>query len=262
MESKAVRTGENGNTMNIYPLGKKPVRHDPRTFKLATYLTTALSPPPEEVSRVTHVPSWPVFLNDELGDCVIAAMGHMQMQWSYYVTNGTAMKTATNNQVLVAYEALSGFIPGRPSTDDGVVMLDALNYWRKIGFNGEKIAAYMSVDFSNLTQVFQAIQLFGNLFVGLAMPVSAQGQDSWTVHSGAASTPGSWGGHCVMIPAASPITMTAITWGERLKMSHNFFKDYVEEAYVVLSPDWLSSATGLSPDSLNLDQLLADLSQL
>lgn len=245
-------------------LGKKAVRTDHRTLKLSKYLRSVLPAPPAEVSWVAKVPSWPVFLNDNLGDCVIAAMAHMIEQWSLYAS-GTEAKI-TDTQVLSAYEILGGYTPGDPSTDNGVDMLTALQWWKSTGFAGHKILAYMSVDWANLTEVFQAIQLFGNLFLGVALPVSAQGEDAWTVASGgpannAAASPGSWGGHCIPVCAASPETLTVVTWGARLKMSHNFFADYTEEAYVVLSPDWFSQL-GNAPSGFDLNQLVADLAAL
>ena len=206
-----------------------------------------------------------MFLNDQLGDCVPAAMAHMIEQWSFYATGVQA--GITNQQVLGAYEVLGGYIPGDPTTDNGVVMLSALQWWKNTGFAGHKILAYMSVDWTNLTEVFQAIQLFGNVFYGLALPISAQSGEGWTVglggpeNGGFNTAVGGWGGHCVPVVAASPETLTCITWGQRLKMSHNFFADYAEEAYVVLSPDWFSKL-GTSPTGLDLNQLTADLAVL
>ena len=55
-----------------------------------------------------------MFLNDSLGDCVIAAMAHMIMQWSYYASGGSGMYTPTDQQVLAAYEILGGYQPGNP----------------------------------------------------------------------------------------------------------------------------------------------------
>ncbi len=156
-------------------------------------------------------------------------------------------------------------MPGDSSTDNGVVMLDALNYWRKTGLGGHKIKAFMAVDWNNLTEVFQAIQLFGNVFLGVALPLSVQTADSWTVSDGGIYAPagvvGGWGGHACPLMAASPQTMTCITWGERLKMSHNFLSDYAEECWVCLSTDWFSAA-GNAPSQLNLAQLEADLALL
>ena len=246
-------------------LGKKTPRVDSRTFKLSNYLPKKLPTPPDEVSYVTKVPNWPMMLNDQLGDCVCAAMGHMVEQWTFFSRGAAGTVIPTDSQVLQAYEAIGGYIPGDPSTDNGCDMLTALNYWRKSGIAGHKISGFMAVDPSNLLEVRQAIWMFGNLFVGLALPVSAQGQNDWIVPDGGiyggAGRPGGWGGHCVPVMAQSPETLTCITWGERLKMSHNFFMDYCDEAYVVMSPDWFTSATA-AVSGFDLATLQADLAQL
>lgn len=244
-------------------LGKKAPRLDKRTFKLNKYLSPSLPPPPAEVSWVTHVPGFPMYLNNSIGDCVAAAAGHMVNQWTTYASGAETMVTDTD--VLVTYEAVGGYQPGNPETDNGMALLSYLNYWRNMGLGGHKILAYASVDTENLAEVFQAIQLFGNLYIGLALPVSAQDQnDGWWVTNGGPfgdGSPGSWGGHCVPVVAASPQTLTFVTWGQTMKMSHNFFADYVDEAYVVLSQDWIAK-TGLSPSQFDLKTLQRDLESL
>ena len=119
-----------------------------------------------------------------------------------------------------------------------------------------------AVDPTNLAEVKMATWLFGNVCAGLQLPSSAQNQNAWTVAQGGTYTPtgapGSWGGHCVPIMGVSPITMSCITWGARLKMSHNFFHDYCDEAYVVLSPDWIEKS-GLAKSGFDLATLKADL---
>ena len=246
-------------------LGKKAKRIDPRTFKLSKYLKPRLPQPPAETSYVVDVPSWPMDLNDQIGDCVVAAMAHMIQQWTFYTKGVSGMVVPTDADVLAAYEAISGYVPGDPSTDTGCDMLTALNYWRNTGLAGHKIAGYVAVDPTNLLEVRQSIWLFGNLFTGLALPVFVEGASDWTVPDGGifgnAGQPGSWGGHCVPAMAESPETLTCVTWGERLKMSHNFFTDYCDEAYAVLSTDWLNSSQ-LARSGFNMAQLRADIAAL
>lgn len=244
-------------------LGKAAPRLDSRTFKLAKYLPKIIPAPPPEVSWVTQVHSWKMFLNDQLGDCVPAASGHCINQWTYYATGKEAV--ITDQDVLTAYEVVGGYVPGNPATDNGTSMLDFLNYWRKTGVGGHKIQAFVSVDITRKDEIFSAIQLFGSVYLGIQLPVSAQGASSWTVPDGGAfgdGSPGSWGGHCIPLFAASPKTYTCVTWGQTLKMSHNFLLDYADEAYAVLSgQDWVGGA-GVSPSLLNLAQLQADLAEL
>jgi hypothetical protein len=258
-------------------LGKRPPRIDPRTLQLSNYLREPkgaknphqLPTPPPEISYVVDVPSWPVLLNDQLGDCVIAAMGHMIQQWTYFATGGAGMQTMTDDEALAAYQEIGGYDPNDPNTDNGVCMLDALNYWRNagiiVGGKLHKIGGYVATDPQNLLQARQAIWMFGNQFTGVQLPSSVEDANDWTVPDGGiysfAGQPGGWGGHCVPTMAESPETLTCVTWGERLKMSHNFFGDYCDEAYAVLSPDWLT-AKGNSINGLNLAALQRDIAAL
>jgi hypothetical protein len=254
-------------------LGKRAPRHDPRTLRLSRYLTPALTPPPIRAGYVEKVPTWPMYLNDRLGDCVIAAAGHMIQDWTTYAGKEV---TITDKDVLIGYEHVGGYVPGDPSTDNGCVILDALKYWRSTGFGKHKIAAYMAVDFNNHQQVQQAIQLFGSVYIGLWLPLSAQSPRSgfntkpvWEVpHAGPVGdgSPGGWGGHAVPLigysadPKGAPGTMV-VTWGNLFDMTWNFLDAYCDEMWVCLTADWFDNA-GKSPTGLNLAQLQADLQAL
>src|ERR1700688_8459 len=93
--------------------GKHPARHDPRTLKLAKYLTPALTPPPERVnwSRGFNF-NWGAMLNQDLGDCTIAACGHAIQTWS--LDNGR-MITLPDADILTGYECACGYVVGDPS---------------------------------------------------------------------------------------------------------------------------------------------------
>jgi hypothetical protein len=245
--------------------GKRPARIDPRTLKLAKYLTAKLPAPPAEVSWVVclaAVEGFPMYLNDTLGDCVAAASGHMQQQWNFYAGHSWQ---PTDADILASYEAVGGYDPGNPNTDNGMDMLSYLQWWKSTGLGGRKIGAYLAVDWTNLVEVRQAIQLFGNVYLGVQLPVTAQGQNAWTVANGgvysANGAPGSWGGHCIPLMASSAETHTCVTWGMSLKMSHKFLEDYGDEAFCVLSQDWIETA-GVAPSGFDIAQLQADLAAL
>ena len=250
----------------LVPLGKRPVRHDPRgrTLRLSDYIgKITLAQTPQEVSWIVKVPHWPMYLNDQLGDCVVAAMGHMVDQWTYYSTGSETL--LTNAQILKGYEDIGGYVPGNPNTDNGCDMLTALKYWKSHGLAGHKIQAYMAINPKNIEEVKLSVELFGNVFLGVQLPLSAQGENDWTVPLGGIYSsdgqPGGWGGHCIPVMAASPLTRSCITWGSLLKMSANFFADYADEAYAVLSPEWITKR-GLSPSEFNMAALQADLNAI
>jgi hypothetical protein len=255
-----------------HKLGKRPPIIDPRTLRFANYRTPQSGPlpqPPEEISYVVKVPAWPMLLNDQLGDCVIAAMGHMVQQWTYFSSYGANMRTMTDAEALALYECIGGYSPDDPNSDQGADMLTALNYWRNKGIpvDGQihKIAGFVSVNAANLAEVREAIWLFGNLFTGVQLPLSVQAENDWTVPDGGIygpeGAPGGWGGHCIPTMAESPETLTCITWAERLKMSHNFLLDYADECYAVLSADWFNSH-GLALCGFDIAALKRDIAAL
>jgi hypothetical protein len=245
----------------MFKQGKLPKRDDSRTLQLRNYLAEGLPAPPSAADWATKVPTWPMYLNDQLGDCVLAATGHMIEQWTCYAGKSFL---PSDQQILTAYEAVGGYVPGDPSTDKGAVMLDALKYWRGTGIAGRKILAYVEVNKKNLTEVEQAIQLFGNCYAGFQLPLSAQNQTFWSVPPGGLTgngEPGSWGGHCVPLVAYGPSTLCCVTWGQLLRMSHSFFLDYCDEAYAIVSNDWIET-NGASPAGIKLASLEADLQKL
>ncbi len=250
--------------MTNVKLGKKIKKTDPRTLQFSRYMAKLpLPPPPGEVSWIMKVPKWPMHLNDELGDCTVAAAAHMIEQWSFYAQGSEIL--VPDPAVLQAYMDVSGYIPGHPETDNGAFMLDVLNYWRKTGIGGHRITAFVEVNPQSDEEIQWAIQLFGNVYTGIAMPRSAMGQNSWTVADGGIYTedgkPWSWGGHCVGTMAGSPITRSVVSWGDRYKMSQNFWRDYVDEAYAVVGPEWINRSNGQSPSGFNMNMLLEDLAQ-
>jgi hypothetical protein len=237
-------------------LGKKEKRVDRRTLKLANYLSS-LPPVPTSVDYSGKVSSWPVYLNDSLGDCTIAAAGHMIEQWT---ANSGAQATPQDSDILSAYEAITGYTPGNPSTDSGAVELDVLNYWRNTGIAGHKIGAFTEVPPKMTDHVKAAAYLFGGLYIGIQLPVSAQTQGVWDVVSGPDSEPGSWGGHAVEICSLDANALTCITWGQKRRMTWAFWNAYVDEAYAIISQDFMEG-NGETPDGFDLEMLTSDLAQ-
>lgn len=245
-------------------LGKKAPKHDHRTLRLAKYLAgTPLPAAPASVSWSAKIGTLGEMLNSELGDCTCAAAGHMIQGWT---GNAYGEPVILQDQdILLAYEAVGGYIPGDPSTDNGAVEIEVLNYWRNNGLGpaGHKIAAYASVNVKDETELTQAINLFGGIYVGVALPISAQSQIGgvWDVTSGSNSSPGSWGGHAIPILDYDQDTFTCVTWGALQKMTWAFFLAYCDEAYALITPDWIA-VDGASPSGFNLATLQSDLALL
>ena len=124
-------------------LGKLPRRHDPRTLKMARYLAPALPAPPARVDYTHGATDWGMMLNDQLGDCTIAAVGHAIQAWTL---NAGSRVDVADSTVQLYYEKWDGYNPADPATDQGGVELDVLNNWRQQGFAGHGLDAYVSID--------------------------------------------------------------------------------------------------------------------
>jgi hypothetical protein len=240
-------------------LGRKAIKTDSRTLMLARYLTAKLPKPPAKTDWTKGVTSWGVMKNDTLGDCTIAGVGHAIQVWT---ANTGTMKTVPDSTVVSYYEKWDGYDPSDPSTDRGGIELDVLNDWKKNGFAGHTLTAFADPKVSDLVEIRQSIALFGGLYIGLSLPLTAQSQEVWDVvpNGGAKAKKGSWGGHCVFVCKYDAKTFTCITWGALKPMTLAFWKKYCDEAHTLLSPDWIS-AKG-APSGFDMAQLQTDLSMI
>jgi hypothetical protein len=239
-------------------LGKKPAQHDPRTLQMANYLRLPDVPAARDwTSKVS--PSWGMMLNDELGDCTCAALGHIIQAWTS--NEGPKELTLPDAAILKAYEAVGHYKPGQPNTDQGAVELDVLKYARKTGVGGVKFDAFVALEPRNHQHIQAAVDLFGGSYIGLALPTSAQKQQVWSVPPGGPSgvgAPGSWGGHAVVVEAYDAHGLTCITWGAKKRMTWSFWDAYCDEAYAILCEIWAPEKK-VSPSGFDMAALEADL---
>jgi hypothetical protein len=228
-------------------------------LKLAKYLLDFPVPAATDWVDDLSATGWPMYLNDQLGDCTIAAIGHMIEAWTRYGQGKEVL--VKDAQVLAAYKAISGY-NGDPDTDDGCNMQDVLKYMQKIGIGGYKVAAYASLDHTNLTQMHAAMYLTGHVYIGVNLPKSAEGQfdagQPWDV---TADDGGILGGHAVTLGYAGPSALwEVITWGQVQKVTTAWIAKYVEEAWVAFSPTWIKGTS--AGDSLDLATLTSDYKSL
>ena len=247
-------------------LGKQVARHDPRTLLLASYVTPKLPAPPAKFDLTTKVKAWGMMDNDQIGDCTCAAAGHLIMEWT--ANAGKKMVTPTDQQIVAAYSAITGYNPQTGANDNGAQEVDVLNYWRQTGIAGDKIGAYVALEPSNHTHIMDAVYIFGGCYIGVQLPITAQAQTQnhqpWSVPPGGPNgdgKPGSWGGHAIPVMAYDAHSLTVVTWGALQTMTWSFWEAYCDEAYAILSQDYLSGDEK-TPQGFNMQQLQADLADL
>lgn len=232
---------------------------------------TVLPPAPETIDWCSKVITWPMYLNDQLSDCTCAAVGHQVEAWSAY---GNVLLTMSQQAILGLYEAM-GYVPGNPSTDNGCVVQDVLQFMVDTGIPGESIPGESASDqqkysmfaqiknLKNMETVYQALYLFGSVYIGIDVAQSAMDQfknnEPWSY----AGDDNILGGHAICIQAKlSTGDLNVITWGAVQTMEQSFWDNYVKEAWVVIDPDWISATSGEAPEGLDLISLESDFRSL
>jgi len=246
--------------MKNFKLGRRAIKTDSRTLMFAKYATPLMPDPPTAVDWTDGITAFGMMLNDTLGDCTIAGIGHAIQVWT---AKCYSESTVTDAAILAAYEAWDGYNPADPSTDQGGIELDVLNKWRKQGLAGHHILGFADPAVSNLEEIKQSIAYFGGVYIGVSLPLTAQNQDVWDVvpdPGDGSATAGSWGGHCVFVPAYDPDNLKCITWGGVKTMTNAFWNKYVDEAHTVFGAGWVKN--GKTPSGFDQAQLLADLAAI
>jgi hypothetical protein len=193
----------------------------------------------------SHIPSIGMLANDRLGDCVPAGMGHVVEQDTQYASG--VEQVVTDDATIDVYSAVAGYVRGNPSTDQGTVVQDALDYWRKQGVFPDssgrlhKIAAFAAVDLTDWNEIENAVNAFGQVIIGFNFPDSAMDQfnagQPWTVVKGSPLD----GGHCVVLVGYDADWLYVLTWGQVQKMARAFWTKYVDEAWVVITQETINA---------------------
>jgi hypothetical protein len=224
-------------------------------LKLKHFLTGDLPVVPASVDYDKAVAGdWPMYMNDRYGDCVFAMIGHAIETWT---ANAGKLAKVSNKDILQAYSDVTGFDPTDPGTDNGTVLQDAFNWWRKTGMAGHKILAFAQVDHTSPAEMEAAAALFGEVLLAIDFPNSAMDQfnnlEPWDVVK---DDGGIEGGHAICSAKydAAAKQWTVITWAKEQPVTFAFMAKYLSEAWVAISPEWVA-ANGKTPSGLDLHAL-------
>lgn len=197
--------------------------------------------------------------NDILGDCTIATAGHMEQVWTSLTRDEEVV--IPDDAIIDFYAKSCGYVPGDPNTDQGGVASEVLRYWYLNGLDGHGLAGFASIRPGNRASIRDAIYLFGGAYIGVQLPLAAQ-SNNWDISPDTPLTGdnarGSWGGHAIPLVAYDQDSLTCITWGALKKMSWSWLDAYCDEAYALLSKDWINAA-GTAPPGFDFSTLSADM---
>lgn len=205
--------------------------------------------------------------NADWGDCAEAASLHALQ--AITAAAGSPI-VPTDADAIGAYSALTGFDPnagppGKNPTDQGTVLQDLLDYWRKtgltVGGKVHKILAFAQVDHTSPLELRAAIALFGAVIYGIQVPRSAEEEfnagEPWDYVPGSPNL----GGHAITDERYDQALWYPVTWGREQPATEAFMTAYLQEAWVPILPEWLE-ANGATPSGLNRATLGADFTAL
>jgi hypothetical protein len=241
-----------------FKLGRKPAVTDPRIPHLSKHMRMVQPKPAVDWSG--PVKDWGMLGNDIAGDCTCAAVLHQMLVWE---ANNDSSWAPTTAEALDLYSAITGY----PAQDEGAVEADVLRYWATNGVqggNGLDTIAYAALNPRNLDELRLTVENFGGVYLGLALPLTAQTQSVFDVTSAGLAgdgAPGSWGGHAVIAVAYDVDSWQLVTWGKLMKATNAWMLAYLEEAWAVVSSDWLAKS-GISPSGLDMAALMADMQSI
>jgi hypothetical protein len=256
--------------MPQFKMGRRiPKVRGPR-FKFRDYLRKGLPQPPptSDYSAKAAKAIGNVYLNDQLGDCVIAGMGHLV---GIFTGNATGTPVIfTDAQITAEYSAIGGYQPGNESTDQGCDEETALNYWQNTGIGGgHKILGWLEVDATDVNQVKSSQWLFENLFFGVSMPnkwvnpMPESAGFTWDV----AGRPVQGNGHCVVGCGHNATGIDICTWGMVGTMTYKAVATYARQQaggnlYVVVTEELADSASGKAASGFDMGQLVDDFNSM
>ncbi len=202
------------------------------------------------------------FLNDSLGDCAEAAYGHALQVWS--AASGKRELTEPNSAIEALYET-QGYVPGNPSTDNGTVLQVLLARLVKgpLPDGIPKLLAFIEIDPTIPADIDRATYECGLVYIGFNVPAFMQSLEN----PGSTWSTDPWGnthivgGHCVISPGYESGFRDIISWGYKYRMTYGFWKKYVDEAYALVSPEWVE-ATGRTPLGMTVAQLEAQMAAI
>jgi hypothetical protein len=240
---------------------------------LTKYMEAGLPQYTPAVDFASKVPVWPMYMNGPdpdapeeiaatgIGDCTFATVGHMIEAWTAYAQAEEVL--LDNEDLLTGYEDVGKYVLGDEDTDQGCVIQDVLGYWLKTGIGGHRIAAYGRLTKITFADLNAALKVFGSVYLGVNFPSAAMAQfnngEPWEPVAGDTIE----GGHAVCLQRFTPglDAMHVVTWGQLQSLNKAWMRDYVEEAWAVITPDWIQSNQN-TPSALDKQALDADFKAL
>lgn len=222
-------------------------------LRFSAFIRDIYTPPPT-TNYYGAVSQWGMLGNNQWGDCVFAANGHIVEQQTA-LGKGQELIVSLG-QVLSEYAKVTGFNPsagppGSNPTDNGSTLQDGLGDLRANGLAGVKIAAFAQLDHTNMPEVLTGVAQMGVVNVGCVITQGAMDQFNAGQPWDGTGDSTELGGHCIIMVGYDLQYFYFITWGQLQRATYNWWNNYVQEAWAVVSEDW-AKVGGNDPEGVNL----------
>jgi hypothetical protein len=245
-----------------------------RALQLKDYLTGVVPAVPAAEDYIAALDGgWQMLGNDQAGDCVAVTWANTRRLVS--TTLGTA-SYPDQAQVWSFYETqnpqfnpdggdVSG--PGSPN-DGGMDIQTALeDLVASGGPDGVRALGFAAVNYKDPAEVKAAIAIFGSVWTGInVLDINQQEFSDDQPWDWSPSSPVD-GGHSILTagygaPGAGPLggDERFVTWAQETSFTDAFWENAVEEAWVVIWPEHLTSNEFLA--GVNLQQLSVDYQEI
>ena len=215
--------------------GRRTKRVDPQTLKFADVIRAGAKAPPAEYDVDKKYPEIgvrpiPMFLNNELGCCVISGRAHQTLRFEY-IEQGGVIRISDS-------EIRSQYLDESEGEDNGLVVLDSLNSWRKDGWRAGgrryKIDVYAEIDKDDREQFKTAIYMKVGIGLGIFLPNNYNEVFRSGQHWDGSLAGSTRNGHYVYATGYNADGLTFITWGERRFMTWDFVERNCDEGYAIV----------------------------
>jgi hypothetical protein len=249
--------------MSNYKLGLKPVLAQPR-LRLADYLVKSDLPDISSLKfPIGHAEAIrpQMFMNDTLGDCAIA--GSIEEVRLANALRGVTVPF-TDETAVENYSAITRYVPGDPSTDQGTDVHDLYDYRKTTGLvdadgNRHKVLGYAGLTVGDFDQLLVALSMFDMVGIGIRVPSYCESQfeagEPWHLVTGRYTIEGQH--YIPVVGATDRNTAQLYTWGATGGIDAPFYNANNVVAVVALTAELFDADK--SPEGLNMEKLSAAL---
>ncbi|MGI4797003.1 MAG: hypothetical protein ACRYG8_23720 [Janthinobacterium lividum] len=219
-------------------LGKLPAIFPSNAPRMDGQKLMARQAPPKLIR--THIDPGPQMdRNDQLGDCTAAGIANAaraQARLGGYTIGIPTEKT------VAFYSQSTGYDPTNANSDQGGVEVSVLASAARDGFDtGGETKLYPlwgSIDKGDLNGVRLVCAEIGPVYLGVSLAFADQADGVWDTTMGGDQTPGSWGGHCLLLwdyDGTDPDSLVSlITWGAATqKATWRWLQSRMDEAHAL-----------------------------